>query len=63
MSGLGYIGCDIVLDKHVGPVILELNARPGLAIQVASGQGLRKNLNRIETMEPSRRWWSEPLTA
>jgi alpha-L-glutamate ligase-like protein len=37
---LGYLGADIVLDKNLGPLILELNARPGLAIQVANGKGL-----------------------
>lgn len=51
MSGLGYIGCDIVLDKNLGPMILELNARPGLAIQMASGLGLLKRLHRIEELE------------
>ncbi|MCP4842180.1 MAG: alpha-L-glutamate ligase-like protein, partial [Halieaceae bacterium] len=33
MTGLGYIGTDIVLDRLQGPQLLELNARPGLAIQ------------------------------
>ncbi|MFT5710740.1 MAG: alpha-L-glutamate ligase-like protein [Halioglobus sp.] len=40
MTGLGYIGADIVLDKKFGPMLLELNARPGLAIQVANQAGL-----------------------
>lgn len=51
MTGLGYIGCDIVLDKAKGPVILELNARPGLAIQVANGQGLLHRLSLVEKLE------------
>lgn len=51
MSGLGYIGCDIVLDKTDGPVILELNARPGLAIQIASGVGLLTRLHHLEGEE------------
>jgi alpha-L-glutamate ligase-like protein len=50
MTGLGYIGCDIVLDKHQGPVILELNARPGLAIQLASGRGLIDRLRLVENL-------------
>ncbi len=33
LTGLGYIGVDIVLDRDLGPLVLELNARPGLAIQ------------------------------
>lgn len=40
MTGLGYIGADIVLDEKLGPMMLELNARPGLAIQVANQAGL-----------------------
>ena len=48
MTGLGYLGCDIVLDKNKGAMILELNARPGLAIQLANGEGLQKRLQKIE---------------
>ncbi len=44
MTGLGYLGVDIVLDKFRGPMLLELNARPGLAIQVANLAGLRHRL-------------------
>lgn len=51
MTGLGYIGCDIVLDRQQGPTILELNARPGLAIQMACGTGLKKRLRLIETLD------------
>lgn len=50
MSGLGYLGTDIVLDKHQGPMLLELNARPGLSIQVANGEGLLPRLRRIESL-------------
>lgn len=44
MTGLGYLGVDIVLDETRGPMLLELNARPGLAIQVANMAGLRHRL-------------------
>lgn len=44
MTGLGYLGVDIVLDRERGPMLLELNARPGLAIQVANQCGLRHRL-------------------
>lgn len=47
---LGYLGCDIVLDKNRGPLILEVNARPGLFIQIASGIGLRSRLQTIENL-------------
>ena len=44
MTGLDYLGADIVLDRQSGPMLLELNARPGLAIQVANQVGLRHRL-------------------
>lgn len=39
-GGLGYTGVDIALDDTQGPVVLELNARPGLEIQLANSVGL-----------------------
>ncbi len=50
LSGLGYVGVDIVLDKDLGPLILELNARPGLAIQMANGNGLSPRLKKIDAL-------------
>ncbi|RFA30503.1 alpha-L-glutamate ligase-like protein [Alkalilimnicola ehrlichii] len=50
LAGLGYLGVDIVLDRHHGPLILELNARPGLSIQLANGFGLRPRLERVESL-------------
>jgi alpha-L-glutamate ligase-like protein len=41
---LGYIGVDIVLDAGRGPLVLEANARPGLAIQIANADGLLRRL-------------------
>ncbi len=49
--GLGYLGVDIVLDSELGPLMLELNARPGLNVQLANQQGLHKNLSKIEQFE------------
>lgn len=37
---LGYMGVDILRDTQQGPVVIELNARPGLTVQVANRQGL-----------------------
>jgi alpha-L-glutamate ligase-like protein len=48
---LGYLGVDIVLDRDHGPLILELNARPGLNIQIANRQGLKCRLVQIEKLE------------
>jgi alpha-L-glutamate ligase-like protein len=47
---LGYLGVDIVLDRDLGPLILELNARPGLNIQLANRRGLRCRLDAIEAL-------------
>lgn len=49
LTGLGYVGVDLVLDKTRGPLMLELNARPGLAIQIANQRGLLPRLERIKS--------------
>jgi alpha-L-glutamate ligase-like protein len=46
--GLGYLGVDIVVDASGGPLLLEANARPGLAIQTANNAGLRPRLAAID---------------
>lgn len=48
LTGLGYLGVDMVLDRDRGPLILELNARPGLSIQLANREGLLHRLRAIE---------------
>ncbi len=50
LTGLGYIGVDLVLDEQLGPLILELNARPGLNIQIANRVGLLTRLRQIEQL-------------
>mgnify|MGYP005849683417 CR=1 FL=1 len=45
---LGYLGVDIVLDEQHGPQVLELNARPGLAIQIANQSGLGWRLQQVD---------------
>ena len=47
MVDLGYLGADIVLTPDKGPILLELNARPGLAIQIANLSGLVPRLEKI----------------
>lgn len=51
---LGYCGVDIVVDAGLGPSILELNARPGLAIQLANRQGLRPRLRELARLAPEK---------
>jgi len=52
--GLGYIGVDIVVDARQGPLLLEANARPGLAIQIANGRGLTPRLAAIDALRDAR---------
>lgn len=52
--GLGYIGVDIVVDEDQGPMLLEANARPGLAIQIANGRGLVPRLEAIDALHSCR---------
>ncbi|MDY7031878.1 MAG: alpha-L-glutamate ligase-like protein [Thermodesulfobacteriota bacterium] len=52
LTGLGYQGVDIVLDEKLGPMILEINARPGLNIQIANRAGLLQRLKLIEQNKP-----------
>lgn len=47
VSGLGFLGADIAIDRERGPVLLELNARPGLSIQLANLDGLKRRLERV----------------
>ena len=47
ISSLGFLGADIAIDRDHGPVILELNARPGLSIQLANFSGLKERLDRV----------------
>ena len=54
MTRLGYLGADIVLDANKGPMMLELNARPGLAVQIANGIGLGKVLKKVDKFYPKR---------
>ena len=50
LVGLGYIGVDIVLDRTLGPLMLEINARPGLSIQLANKQGILPCLSSLGAM-------------
>lgn len=53
---LGYSGLDLMIDETRGPLIIEINAHPGLAIQLANGKGLASILFEEEPISrPSRR--------
>lgn len=62
VTGLGYLGADIVLDKNRGPLLLELNARPGLAIQIANGMGMQPRISRIQAQAGAERTAEERVT-
>lgn len=47
MTGLGYLGVDLMIDESLGPLMIEVNARPGLAIQMANGVGLLRRLEPV----------------
>jgi alpha-L-glutamate ligase-like protein len=51
LCGLGYLGVDLVLDARHGPLVLELNARPGLGVQLANQQGLRPRLDQVDALD------------
>lgn len=50
LSGLGFAGVDVVLDARLGPVVLEVNRRPGLEIQNANREGLLLRMKAIEAL-------------
>lgn len=45
---LGYLGVDLTVDEQSKPLVLELNARPGLTIQLANRRGLRLLIEEVE---------------
>ncbi len=53
VTGLGYLGVDMVIDADRGPLMLEMNARPGLNIQIANGIGLSTRIRRIDEIHDS----------
>ena len=55
LTNLGYLGVDIVLDKDEGPLLLELNARPGLNIQIANREGGLHRYRMIEERAAQRK--------
>lgn len=50
-TGLTYAGVDIAIDRDDGPLVLEINARPGLEIQLANMTPLKNRLRRIEGLK------------
>lgn len=51
IPGLGFMRVDVVLDKERGPMVLEVNARPGLSIQICNKAGLKLRMQKVEDIE------------
>jgi alpha-L-glutamate ligase-like protein len=49
--GCELLGADISIDRDRGPIILELNARPGLSIQIANMAPLRERFERVRGLQ------------
>jgi alpha-L-glutamate ligase-like protein/uncharacterized protein (TIGR02421 family) len=47
MTNIGFLGVDLTIDKTLGPVLLEVNARAGLAVQTANLAALGKRMQRV----------------
>lgn len=48
---LNYAGIDVAIDRDDGPLVLEINARPGLEIQYANLTPLKSRLRRVEGLK------------
>jgi len=52
LIGSSYLGVDVTISKDKGPMILELNARPGLSIQTVNQSGLKDRLEKLKGVKP-----------
>ena len=51
ITKIGFLGIDIAIDREKGPVILELNTRPGLSVQIANLSPLNERLKRVKGLK------------
>ncbi|MBD3300266.1 MAG: hypothetical protein GF347_02860 [Candidatus Moranbacteria bacterium] len=51
ITNIGFLGIDIMIDRDRGPVVAELNSRPGLGIQIANLSPLKTRLNKVEGLK------------
>lgn len=51
VTWIRYLGCDIVLDEHQWPLLLEMNIRPWLEVQVVNNAPLHTRLKKVEGIE------------
>lgn len=50
-TGLGFAAIDFLIDREKGPMIVELNARPGLSIQLANEDGIKWRLEKARDLK------------
>ncbi|MFS8159237.1 MAG: sugar-transfer associated ATP-grasp domain-containing protein, partial [Candidatus Roizmanbacteria bacterium] len=50
VTGLGYCAVDFLIDEHLGALVVELNARPGLRIQLVNQDGLKWRLKQVKNI-------------
>jgi len=51
ITNIGYLAVDLTLDDEQGPVLLEVNARAGLTVQIANLAPLRSRLERVQGLK------------
>lgn len=51
VTGVWYVWCDIVLDDTFWPLLLEMNVRPWLEVQVANKVPLLERLKKVENIK------------
>lgn len=51
VTNVWYVWCDIVLDDTFGPLLLEMNVRPGLEVQVANKVPLLERLKKVQNIK------------
>lgn len=51
VAGLMFCGVDLFISEVHGPLVVELNANPGLSIQLANRSGLRRRLERVSDLQ------------
>lgn len=53
VTWIKFLGCDVVLDATSGPLLLEINVRPGLEIQNVNLAPLKTRLDKVEWVDIS----------
>lgn len=50
-TGLGFGAIDFLIDREAGPYIVEINARPGLSIQLSNNDGLKWRMEKARGLK------------